>query len=355
MRNRLENRFKEITKSRLFWPMMALLLVVVFNIIFVDDFLKIEIKDGNLYGRIIDIINRAGPLMILAIGMTLVIATGGIDISVGSVCAISGAVVTAIIGGNVNGIPNYPFAIAIISALLVTMVTGAWNGFLVAKLGIQPIVATLILYVAGRGIAQLITEGQIITVYYKPFSYIGGFVPGIPIPFSIIIVTAMLLIVMIVIKKTALGLFIESVGVNSLASKFTGINVVKIKFMVYTFCGFCAGVAGLILSSMIRAADANNAGLGLELDAILAVALGGTLLSGGRFSIATSMIGALVVQSLTTTMYAVGVSPEVLPLIKSIVVIFMCLLQSDEFRKKMVSLFTKSRRRLQHEKTAVRF
>lgn len=351
----MQDKLKNITKHRLFWPLAAFALVLIFNIIFVDDFLKIELRDGNLYGRLIDIVNRAGALMILAIGMTLVIATGGngIDISVGSVCAISGAVVTAIIGGDVNGVAQHPMAIAIIAALAVSTLAGAWNGFLVAKLGIQPVVATLILLTAGRGIAQLITEGQIITVYYKPFSYIGGFVPGIPIPFSIFIVAALLLIVMLMIKKTALGLFIESIGVNSLASKFTGINVVKIKLMVYTFSGFCAGIAGLIISSMIKAADANNAGYLIELYAILAVAIGGTSLGGGRFSIVASIIGALIVQSITTTMYAIGVSPEKLPVILALVVIMICLFQAEEFRRIVFGSFAKKRGG-QNEKTAAK-
>lgn len=338
----MSSKLKNITKSRLFWPFMILLLMVIFNIVFVKDFLSINIVDGCFYGRIIDIINRAAPLMIMALGMTLVIATGGsgVDISVGSVAAISGAVVCAMIGGDFNGELAHPFIVCIIVALLVTVLTGMWNGFLVAKLGIQPVVATLILFVAGRGIAQLITDGQIITVYYKPFSYIGSFVPGIPIPFSIIIAAVLFVIVSLLVRKTALGLFIESMGVNSKASRITGIKVTRIKFLAYTFCGLCAGIAGLILSSMIRAADANNAGLLMEMDAILAFAIGGNSMNGGKFSIGASMIGALIVQSITTTLYAVGVSAQVLPLIKAIVVVIICLIQSEVLQNKLISLFS---------------
>jgi simple sugar transport system permease protein len=330
---------KKVHNNRLFWPLMALCLIVIFNIIFVNDFLKIEYKDGYLFGRIIDILNRAAPLMIMAVGMTLVIATGGTDLSVGTVAAISGAAVCVVLGGNFNGVPNYPFIIAIVVALVAATIAGAWNGFLVAKLGIQPVVATLILYVAGRGIAQMITSGQIVTVYYKPFAYLGGFLPGLPIPFSIVIFAAVLVLTVIVIKKTALGLLIESIGVNSTGSKFSGINVVKIKFLVYAFCGFCAGISGLIISSMIKAADGNNAGDAYELDAILSVALGGNSTCGGRFSIGASLIGALIVQSITTTLYALGVSSQVLPLIKAIVVIIICLIQSADFRNKALGLF----------------
>lgn len=349
----MQNRIKSITKSRLFWPFVILALMIVFNIIFVDDFLKIEIKDGNLFGRIIDIINRAAPLMLMAIGMTLVIATGGTDLSVGSVAAISGAIVCSLIGGDFNGATQHPFAVAILAALLISVIAGLWNGYLVGKLGIQPVVATLILYVAGRGIAQLITEGQIITVYYKPFAYLGGFAPGIPVPFSILIVAVVLTVVLIVLKKTALGLFIESVGVNHVSSRFTGISVTKIKVLVYTFSGLCAGIAGLIISSMIRAADANNAGLMYEMDAILAVAIGGTSTAGGRFSIGASMIGSLIVQSITTTLYAVGVPAQVLPLIKAVVVIVICLVQAEEFRRKALAVFIRKGGVL-NEKAAVK-
>lgn len=347
-------RIKNITKSRMFWPLIALFVMVIFNIIFVNDFLKIEIKDGNFYGRIIDIINRAAPLMLMTIGMTLVIAVGGsgTDISVGSVAAISGAVVCAMLGGDFSGHTNVPFFVAIIAALFVTVLCGAWNGFLVAKLGIPPVVATLILYVAGRGIAQLITDGQILTVYYKPFAYLGGFLPGLPIPFSVVIVAVVLTSVVFFLKKTALGLFIESIGVNSLSSKLVGINVTKIKLLAYTFCGLCAGIAGLIISSMIKAADANNAGLTMEMDAILAVAMGGNSLAGGKFSIGASMVGALIVQSITTTLYAVGVSAQVLPLVKALVVITICLIQAEQFRTKFLEKF-KSRGRVQNEKVTV--
>ena len=347
-------RIKNITKSRMFWPLIALFVMVIFNIIFVNDFLKIEIKDGNFYGRIIDIINRASPLMLMVIGMTMVIAVGGsgTDISVGSVAAISGAVVCAMLGGDFSGQTNVPFFVAIIAALFVTVLCGAWNGFLVAKLGIPPVVATLILYVAGRGVAQLITDGQILTVYYKPFAYLGGFLPGLPIPFSVVIVAVVLTAVVLLLKKTALGLFIESIGVNSCSSKLVGINVTKIKLLAYTFCGLCAGIAGLIISSMIKAADANNAGLTMEMDAILAVAMGGNSLAGGKFSIGASMVGALIVQSITTTLYAVGVSAQVLPLVKALVVITICLIQAEQFRTKFLGKFN-SRGRVQNEKVAV--
>jgi simple sugar transport system permease protein len=269
-------------------------------------------------------------------------------------CAISGAVMAAFVGGDLSGVPQHSYAIAIAAALVISLVLGLWNGFLVAKLNIQPVVATLILMVAGRGIAQLVTKGQIITVYYKPYGYLGSFTPGLILPTSIFIVAIVLIATLITVKKTALGLFIQSAGINRTASRFSGIKVQKLIYLVYGFSGLCAGIAGLVISSMVKAADGNNAGLGYEMDAILAVALGGNSMNGGKFSIMGSIIGALIIQSLTTTMYAIGISPQVLPVVKAIVVITICLIQSEGLHRMVLILFRKDRR-LQHEQAAIKF
>lgn len=328
------NALQKFKSSSIFLPLVALAILVIFNIIFVPGFLDVEItQDGRLYGRIFDILNRSSSLIILSLGMTFVIATAGIDISVGAVVAISGAVCCSIIGGRGDGVAENPMIVAMITGICVGTICGAWNGFLVSKIKIQPMVVTLILMVAGRGIAQLITEGQIITVYYEPFRYIGGNIPGNIIPSPIIIAILMIALVLLILKKTSLGLFIQSVGINPTASKYAGINVTLIIFLVYAFSGFCAGVSGLIESSLIRAADANNAGLNMEMDAILAVALGGTLLSGGKFYLGGSIIGAITIQTLTTTMYAIGVASDQLPVVKAIVVIILCLIQSKRFQE----------------------
>ena len=336
------NALQKIKSSSMFLPLVALAILVIFNIIFVPGFLDVEItQDGRLYGRIFDILNRSSSLIILSLGMTFVIATAGIDISVGAVVAISGAVCCSIIGGRGDGVAENPMIVAMIAAVGVGALCGAWNGFLVSKIKIQPMVVTLILMVAGRGVAQLITEGQIITVYYEPFSYIGGNIPGNIIPSPIIIAIIMIALVLFILKKTSLGLFIQSVGINPTASRYAGINVTLIIFLVYAFSGFCAGVSGLIESSLIRAADANNAGLNMEMDAILAVALGGTLLSGGKFYLGGSIIGAITIQTLTTTMYAVGVASDQLPVVKAVVVIILCLIQSKRFQEIFAKLKAK--------------
>ena len=315
---------KKFTSSSLALPLAALGLLLLFNAIFVDGFFTIEMMDnGNLYGRPIDILYRASSLIILALGMTFVIATGGVDISCGTVVAISAAVCCITLGGDISGVPEHPFIIAIIASLIAGVIAGCWNGFLVSRLKIQAMVATWILMTSGRGIAPSLTDGQIFTVYYTPFSFIGGEIPGFMLPTSMIIAFLMILLVLFLDRKTSIGLMIQSVGINQTASRYAGVKVTLVLFAVYVFSGFCAGTAGLIESSLIRAADANNAGLNMEMDAILAVTLGGTLMVGGRYYIGGTIIGAITIQTLTTTMYSIGVPSDILPAIKAIVILLI--------------------------------
>lgn len=316
-----------IRTSDLFWPIIALGLIMLFNLIFVPSFFRLEIRDGHLFGSIVDVLNRGSPLMLLAIGMTMVIATAGVDLSVGAVIAISAAVAATLVGGQKDS-SQFPMAVVILGALAASILCGLWNGMLVSRGNIQPMVATLILMVAGRGIAQLITGGQIITIYYAPFYFIGaGYLFGLPFP--VFIVAIVLFLAWAFTRRTALGLFIESIGINPRASFYSGISEKNLKLMVYTFCSLCAGIAGLIICSNVKSADANNAGLFMELDAILAVVVGGTLMSGGRFTLAGSIIGALLVQSVTTTIYALGVPPEVVQVAKALVVLMVVLLYAE--------------------------
>ena len=312
-----------------------------------------EKKDGKgvsifgyyLYGTPIDILNQGAKVMVLAIGMTLVIATGGIDISVGAVMAIAGAIAALLISmldaGNCIGAgmgPSVYWIIPVIAALALSILAGFWNGMLVAGFGIQPMVATLVLMVAGRGVAQLITDGQIITFDNPGLVFLcNGH--ALFLPFSVWIVVAMYVIAGLLTRKTAFGLFIESVGNNERASRYAGIEARRIKWLTYMICGFCAGVAGLLAASNIKCADSNNAGLYLELDAILATVIGGTSMAGGRFFLSGSLVGAILIQTLTTTMYMKNVSPAIVAVPKAMVVIIVCLLQSPVFRAKVLSIF----------------
>ncbi|MGW0805076.1 ABC transporter permease [Nonomuraea sp. NPDC002799] len=313
---------------RLLWPAAVLVLLLALNVFFTPSFFSIQVRDGHLYGSLIDILRFGAPLILVSLGMTLVIATGGIDLSVGSVVAISGALACLQISQDAGVFT------AVALALGLCLVLGAWNGFLVAGIGIQPIIATLILMVAGRGLAQLITDGQIITVNSPAYKVIGGGY-WLTVPFGILIVIAVLAVTTFLTRRLALGMLIESVGGNAEASRLAGIRSRGIIIMVYAFAALCAGVAGLMISSNVSSADGNNAGLWIELDAILAVVIGGTSLAGGRFSLGGTVLGALIIQTLTTTIYSIGVPPETTLLFKALVVTAVCLIQSPSFREKV--------------------
>jgi simple sugar transport system permease protein len=345
------NQFKssftwgKVTESRLFFPFVVLALILLFDLIFVPEFFKLETKEGNLYGSLIDILRNGSTVSLLAIGMTLVIATGGVDLSVGAVMAIAASVAAVMMNPVIIGLelppdlmkfindPHFTYAPlweVILVTLLVAAICGLWNGLLVAYVRIQPMVATLILMIAGRGIAQLITNGVRIQIFYEPYAFIGQ--GWIILPFSLYIVAVVFTLAWLLTRKTAIGLFIESVGINFRSSFYSGIDEKKIKLLAYTFCGFCAGIAGLVASSNIKTSDANNIGMTLELDAILAVVIGGTLMAGGRFSLLASIVGAMVIQAMTTSMYAIGVPAFALQAIKGLMVIFVILLYSEQVR-----------------------
>ncbi len=300
---------------------IALLGVLFINWLLFPGFFDITWQDGRLFGSVIDVLNRGVPVAILAIGMTAVIATKGVDLSVGAVMAIAGAVAATMV---TEGYPTY---VAVPTALAAALACGLWNGILVTYFAIQPIVATLVLMVAGRGIAQLITEGSIVTFSDPALIFIGtGSFLGMPMP---VIIAAVLLVASVVaVRSTAIGLFIEAVGVNRVAASLAGIRSRLLLVSIYTFSGLCAGISGIIIAGDIRGADANNAGLWLELDAILAVVIGGTSLLGGRFSIAMSVMGAIIIQAMNTGILVSGFPPEFNLVVKAGVIILILLMQS---------------------------
>ena len=342
--NEKNNIFKRFYCSKIFWPLISLLVLLLFNFIMTPEFLSISIKDGHLFGNTIDILNRAAPLILVSLGMTLVIATQGIDISVGSIIAISAALSATVIVAS-GSVP-----VAVIVGITAGLLCGMWNGFLVSYIGVQPMVGTLILYIVGRGIAQLITGGQILTFTNQSFIFLGtGY---IILPVAIVIVTAIAILMHCLIRKTALGLFIESIGVNSNSCRYAGIQSKKVVLSLYVICGILSGIAGIILCANIKSADANNVGLWLELDAILATVIGGTSMAGGRFYLGGTIVGALFIQTLTTTIYSLGVPPEITQVVKAVVVIVVCIIQSEEFRK-MLNLKKASKTKTTDEGKAV--
>lgn len=316
---------RDFTKSALFWLLAGLALLLGFNLLSDAAFLRITIHDGHLFGVPVDIFTQSSRTMLVALGMTLVIATGGVDLSVGSVVAISGAVCALVLGHGHN------LAVTLAAAVGVGLTAGTVNGLLVARWQIQPIVATLILMVAGRGVAQLVSGGQVIIVAHAGFEYLAnGFVLGLPV--APLLVAMLFGLTQLFLRRTAAGLFVQAVGDNETASRFAGLAAARVKALTYVFSGACAGLCGVMTAANIRAADANRAGENAELDAIFAVVVGGTALTGGRFSLLGTFLGALLIQTLTTTMYYRGVAPAVAPVPKALLIVAVSLLQSETFR-----------------------
>jgi simple sugar transport system permease protein len=323
---------KSLVKHRLFWPVVALLALIAINTIARPQFILVTVRNGELYGALIDILRNSAPLMLVALGMTIVIATRGIDLSVGAIMAVSGAVALTIIDGSPDPAAPNTVILALLVALLVSLVLGSWNGFLVAVVGIQPIIATLVLMLAGRGVALLITEGFITTVNSAPYEFIAtGYLIGLP--FAFLISIAAIAVISLLERRTALGVLTEAVGINPEASRLAGVRARGIVFSAYAASGLLAGIAGIIYSSNIRAADANAAGLFIELYAILAVVLGGTSLMGGKFTIAGTVIGVLTIQTLEATILFLGVPSAQSPVFFAIVVVVVVLVQSPRLHR----------------------
>lgn len=325
---------KKLAASPLVWPALALIVLLAVNVVLTPSFLSVRVQDGHLFGSVIDILRNGAPTLLVALGMTLVIASRGIDLSVGAVVAVSGALSCA----HIAAAPDPAAVGTVIGAMGIALgaavCLGLWNGLLVSVFGVQPIIATLVLMTAGRGIALLITDGQIVTVTSAPFKILGaGYAFGLPV--AILVSLSVFALVGLLTRRTALGMLLESVGINPEASRLAGVRHRTIVFTVYVFCALCAGIAGLMIASNISAADANNAGLWIEMDAILAVVIGGTSLSGGRFSLTGTILGALIIQALTTTVYTAGITPETTLVFKALVVVAVCLLQAPRFRTLM--------------------
>lgn len=300
---------------------IALASVLIINWLVFPGFFDVTWKDGRLFGSLIDVINRGAPVAILAIGMTPIIATRGVDLSVGAVMAVAGAVAATF---TVSG---HPLIVTLLAALSIGVACGLWNGLLIAFLGIQPFVATLVLMVAGRGLAQLITEGSIVTFSDPALIFIGtGSVLGLPMP--AVIAFLLMLAAHVFVRRTAMGLFIEAIGTNRSAATYAGLRSRSLILAIYAFGGLCAAIAGVIAAADIRGADANNAGLWLELDAILAVVIGGTSLLGGRFSIPLSVLGAVIIQAMNTGILVSGFPPEFNLIVKAGVIMIILILQS---------------------------
>jgi simple sugar transport system permease protein len=329
--------FGALSGRREIWPFVALALILVVDSVITPGFFNVRIVDGRLYGSLVDVFYRGTPMALVALGMAVVIGTKGIDLSVGAVVAIVGAVMTELIHQGLS-----PVTVLLLT-LAAGLVCGLWNGILVAFLGIQPIIATLILMVAGRGIAQMINEGKIITFRNEFFSAIstGQF---LSVPSRILVAAGVFALLWLVLRRTALGLFVESVGGNPNAARLAGVQVRMVTMGAYVISGLCAAIAGILICADVRGSDANNAGLWIELDAILAVVLGGGSLMGGRIYLALTIVGVLIIQSLTTSILVSGLPPQYNLIVKAAVVLTVLLLQSAGIRAALLRIIRGGRR-----------
>jgi simple sugar transport system permease protein len=342
-----------IVHKQIFIPLAALFILVVFNFVadlIVNDgtsFFEITYgmsKEGYhvLSGNLITVIDNASELVLLAIGMTLVTAaSGGQDISVGAVIAIAGSVILRIVcgdGSDANTL-QAPIILAFFAACIVAMLFGAFNGMLVAYFKIQPMVATLILFTAGRSIAAWINNNELPVMNAPSFGYFGKFIPGIAIPTPVLIAVAGMILIGLVLKFTNLGLYAQSVGINPNSSRLNGINPEVIKLITYVILGFFVAIAGLIKVSRVQSINYSVIAKDIEMDAILAVALGGNPLGGGKFNIWASILGAYVIQMLTTTLFRYNVDATALPAYKAVVVVVLVVLSAPVVRERLNRFF----------------
>ncbi|MCI9530396.1 MAG: ABC transporter permease [Lachnospiraceae bacterium] len=347
--NKKENPLMGLVRNQMFIPVLALLALALFNLIADPGFFKITLGTNSLgnpvlSGYLITILDNGSELAILAIGMTLVTAaSGGQDISVGAAVAISGSVLLRVLCGNDTRPETLqaPIIVAFLVSCLVAAMFGAFNGVLVAYFKIQPMIATLILYTAGRSIAAWVNNNELPVVNDQTLTYFGGYIPGIPIPTPFFIAVACIVAMALVLKFTNLRLYTQSVGINQSSSRLNGLNPERIKVISFVILGLCVAVVGLIKVSRVSTINYSVIAKDIEMDAILAVALGGNALSGGKFSMASSVVGAYVIQFLIQTLYKFKVQSDALPAYKAIVVIVLVVISAPTVKEWFSSMSKK--------------
>jgi ribose/xylose/arabinose/galactoside ABC-type transport system permease subunit len=307
-------RRRALAAARNWGAPLALVALLAFNALVTPNFLTWQTFFVNL--------TQVATIVIVATGMTLVIATGGIDLSVGSLMAIAGAIAPLILGGALLGPldPGLAVALALALPVLAAGAFGLLNGFLVTRFGIQPIIATLVLFIAGRGIAQVMTNGNLQTFSNPSFQWIGlGRVAGLPV--QALLMVAAVALAALALRHTTFGRYVLATGGNEAAARLAGVPVGAVKLAVYGISGLLSGLAGLVVISINSSSDANLVGLGMELDAIAAVAVGGTLLTGGRATVVGTLLGALIIQLVRYTLLANGVPDAAALVVKAAIIL----------------------------------
>lgn len=308
---------------------VAVLILLVLNLVKDPGYLSISYnaERGALAGNVIDIMRALAPILMISIGMCLVIATKGIDLSVGSMMVVGGAVSMEYLNGAAAPESLGAAVTALVLALGLCALLGALNGALVTYVGLQPFITTLVMMLAGRGLAKVITSGQNTTATNEPFRWIAnGFVLGLPV--VTLIAVGLAVTVAMVVRRTALGMMVEAIGINDVASRLAGINGRVLLITVYAASGLLGGMAGIFATGSVMTVDVSQTGYQLELDAILAVVIGGTSLTGGKFSLLGAGLGALLIATLDKTVVFLGIPASVTPAFKATVIVAIYLIQT---------------------------
>lgn len=340
--------------AQLLVPLLSILLIVVFNLFRDPSFFSVTFTTNNLgntvlAGNLVSILNSASELAIIAMGMTLVTAAcGGQDISVGALATIAGSVFVRILRGGEITIGS--IVVGFLACCAVAMLFGAFNGTLVSVFRIQPMIATLVLFTCGRSVAYWINGGATPTISSPLITALGSFIPGCPIPTPIIIVAVMIVLLALLFRFTTLGLYTQTVGVNQRAARLNGISPLVIKLLSFMILGVCCAVAGCIAVSRLSLINHETMLLEIEMDAILAVAIGGNALGGGKFKVTGSVLGAYAIQALTTTLYAMKVPSTDVKAYKAVVIILIVIISSPVVKQAASRLWAKIRKTTQTNK-----
>ncbi|MDY0096589.1 MAG: ABC transporter permease [Candidatus Vecturithrix sp.] len=322
----------KVNISHLFLPLSVLVILIVINLIKGADYFSLTVVNGALYGNIPNILFGASELVILSIGMTLVTAASqGQDIGIGAGATITSAVFVWFVL-NTGDATLLTILVGFLISCVAGLVVGAFNGTLVAVFKVQPMVATLILFMGGRSIAFMI-DGKLSPILANDISnQIGTVIPGVPIQTPIILTAVFIGLVAVVLKTTNLRLYVESVGINPSAARLNGISPKKIIFLTFLIMGVCTAVAGFIAVNKAGRHDSVNLLKFIMMDAILAVAIGGNSLGGGKFSITGSIIGAYTIEMLNRTLLRLEIKPETIPAFKAVFIIILMVVASPVVR-----------------------
>ncbi len=319
----LTSRFELNDHLKKFGAVYAFLLLIIINSISNQNFLAVN----TMWNLLI----QAFPIIITSLGMLFVISSGGIDVSVGSVMAVAGAINAVIMNGIYPLFPRSIF-LGIVMALLVSLLFGFFNGFMISVFKMQPIIVTLTTYITARGLTQLIANGKILSFSNTPFNAVGILrLPG-NVPIQFVIEVGFILVAAFILKRTVFGYQVQAIGENSHAARFCGIRTTKVQIMVYMISAFVAAIAGLLVSSRTSAADPTNLGALAEMDAIASVAIGGTSMSGGKSRILTTIISALIIQLITITINMNNIHYAYASVMKGLIIIIAVFIQQEKKR-----------------------